>query len=158
MACAAPTPTGVRRSRAPSHAGRVEGLHAWRKRVKDLWYQERLLAAVCGPVVAGQVKDAHRLADLLGDDHDLAELREALTQGTVHAPVDLDAVVGLIDHRRDTLQAEALYVGARVYAETPAAFMRRMRLLWKAGRGQARAARMQRPVELADATRATHPD
>jgi CHAD domain-containing protein len=144
-------------SRAQSRRS-VREMHAWRKRVKDLWYHERLLAAVSGPVVAGQVKDAHRLADLLGDDHDLAVLHEALTQGRVHAPVDLDAVVGLIDHRRDALQTEALYIGARVYAEKPAAFMRRMRLLWKAGRSQARAARVQRPVKLADATRAPHPD
>jgi CHAD domain-containing protein len=143
-------------SRAQSRQS-IEGLHTWRKRVKDLWYQQRLLASVGGPVVAGQVKDAHRLADLLGDDHDLAVLREALTQGQVHAPVDLEAVVGLIDHRRETLQTDAFYVGARVYAEKPQAFIWRMRRLWKAGRDQARAARAQHPVELAEATRVPHP-
>jgi CHAD domain-containing protein len=157
--------TGLRRSytdgrkafaRAQSRRS-AEKLHTWRKRVKDLWYQERLLASVAGPVMAGQVKEAHRLADLLGDDHDLAVLRQALTPGKVQAPVDLDAVVGLIDHRRDTLQTEAFYVGARVYAEKPAAFIRRIRRLWKAGRDQARAARAQHPVELADATRLPHP-
>ena len=157
--------TGLRRSYTDGRSaftraqtGRsIEGLHAWRKRVKDLWYQERLLASVAGPVLAGQVKEAHRLADQLGDDHDLGVLREALTRGSVHAPVDLDAVVGLIDHRRDTLQTEALYVGARVYAEKPGAFIRRTRELWKAGRDQARAARAQHPVQLAEATRVPHP-
>ncbi len=142
-------------SRAQSRRS-ADDLHAWRKRVKDLWYQQRLLAATAGPVLAGQVKDAHRLADLLGDDHDLTVLRRVLT-GQVHAPVDAYAVVGLIDHRRRELQTEALYVGARVYAEKPAAFMRRMRRLWKAGRDQARAARVQRPVELAEATRGPYP-
>ncbi len=133
-------------------------LHAWRKRAKDLWYQERLLITAAGPTVAGHVKDVHLLADLLGDDHDLAVLRNALAHGQVRAPVDLDAVVGLIDHRRDELQTEALYLGARVYAETPKAYMRRMRRSWRAGRGRARAAVAQHPARLADATRVPDSD
>src|SRR5204863_158467 len=39
----------------------VEHLHEWRKRAKDLWYELRLLARVCGPAVRGQAKEAHRL-------------------------------------------------------------------------------------------------
>jgi CHAD domain-containing protein len=54
----------------------MEDLHAWRKRVKDLWYHERLLASTCGPTVRGHAKDLDRLSDLLGDDHDLAVLRQ----------------------------------------------------------------------------------
>jgi CHAD domain-containing protein len=120
--------------RARSRRG-AEELHAWRKRVKDLWYHQRLLAAVSGPVVKAQAKDAHLLADLLGDVHDLDVLRESLVQGRVDAPVDLDALVSLLDHRRDQLRTEALWVGVRVYAEKPKAFMKRMRRSWKAGRG-----------------------
>lgn len=134
-----------------------EGLHAWRRRVKDLWYEERLLATVAGPTVTGQVKDVHRLGDLLGDDHDLGVLRAALTGGAAPVPVDLDAVIELIDHRRGELQAEALRLGARVYAEKPGAFVRRMRTYWAAGRAQARAGRDERPAELAEAVRAPHP-
>jgi CHAD domain-containing protein len=132
-------------------------LHAWRKRAKDLWYQERLLSEICGPVVAGQAKDAHRLADLLGDDHDLGVLRDTLTRGAVHAPADIDAVVRLIDHRRHQLQSEAVYLGGRVYAEKPKAFIRRMHRSWTAGRGRAAAERDQHPGELAEATRAAPP-
>ncbi|HWE08271.1 MAG TPA: CHAD domain-containing protein [Solirubrobacteraceae bacterium] len=132
-------------------------LHAWRKRTKDLWYQERLLGEICGPAVAGQAKDAHHLADLLGDDHDLGGLRDTLTRGAVHAAADLDAVVRLIDHRRRQLQTEAFYLGDRVYAEKPKAFVRRMQRSWTAGRGRAAAERDQHPGELAEATRAAHP-
>jgi CHAD domain-containing protein len=134
-----------------------ETLHEWRKRVKDLWYQERLLAPVCGPAVGGHAKDAHRLADLLGDHHDLGVLRDALTRGTVSVPADLDAAVSLIDHRRQQLQTEAIHLGGRVYAEKPKAFLRRMRRSWAAGRGQAAADRDQHPIELAEATRTPHP-
>src|ERR1700733_10637342 len=56
----------------------MEDLHAWRKRVKDLWYHERLLASTCGPTVRGHAKDLDRLSELLGDDHDLAVLRQEL--------------------------------------------------------------------------------
>jgi CHAD domain-containing protein len=140
-----------RRVRSDPSMGNV---HAWRKRVKDLWYDERLLSELGGPGVAGHAKDAHRLADLLGDEHDLGVLRLTLSEGWVHAPADLDAVVALIDHRRSELQAEALELGRRVYAEPPKAFIRRMRRSWKAGYRRAAAARESRPADLATATRA----
>ena len=127
--------------------------HRWRKRVKDLWYQQRLLSDAAGPACVGQAKDAHRLADLLGDDHDLVVLRRALTDEPVHVPADLDAVVGLIDHRRLELRRQALALGGRVYAEKPKPFVRRMRAMWRAGRGQQTVAAEQRPAELAQATR-----
>jgi CHAD domain-containing protein len=57
-----------------------ENLHEWRKRVKDLWYELRLLTPACGPSVNGQAEEADRLADLLGDDHDLGVLRETLVE------------------------------------------------------------------------------
>ena len=60
--------------------GEMEDLHAWRKRVKDLWYHERLLAPTCGPTVRGHAKELDRLSDLLGDDRDFAILRQELTQ------------------------------------------------------------------------------
>jgi len=134
----------------------AEDLHAWRKRVKDLWYQERLLTPACGPTVAGHAKDAHGLADLLGDDHDLAVLRETLTAPTLAAPVDVDAVIELVDHRRAELQAEAIQVGKRIYAEKTKAFRRRVRRSWRAGRRAATGVLEQRPAELALATRTPH--
>lgn len=134
------------------HQPSLEDLHAWRKRVKDLWYQERLVAPICGPAIRGHAKDAHRLADLLGDDHDLGVLHETLTRDPLAVAVDLDAVVRLIDHRRAELQTEAIHVGERIYAEKPNAFRRRMRSSWNAGRAVARAPLEQHPAELAQLT------
>jgi CHAD domain-containing protein len=131
----------------------VTHLHEWRKRSKDLWYELRLLGPVCGHAVRGQAKDAHELSDLLGDDHDLAVLRQTLIQLGGDVPADLDAVLGLIDVRRDQLQTQALHVGERVYAEKPSAFRRRIHTCWRAGRSQARAARSRDPSQVADATR-----
>ncbi len=136
----------------------LENLHTWRKRVKDLWYQQRLLAPVCGPAIRGQAKDAHRLADRLGDDHDLGVLRETLRADHLEVTVDLPAVIALIDHRRAELQTEAIHIGERVYAEKPTAFRRRMRRSWLAGRAVTHAPFEQDPAELAHATRAVHAD
>jgi len=99
--------------------GDVEALHAWRKRAKDLWYQQRLLEEDWPAVLQAQAEEAHRLTELLGDHHDLAVLRNAL--GGEHA-----GVVGLIDGRSDELLAEALSLGHHLYAEKPKAFAHRM--------------------------------
>ena len=112
----------------------VENLHDWRKRAKDLWYHLRLLKPFSPAIIGGHADEAHRLADLLGDDHDLALLRETLLGGGGEVPVDVEAVIGLIEHRRDQLQAEAMQVGERLYAERPKAFRRRMHRYWKATR------------------------
>jgi CHAD domain-containing protein len=109
----------------------VENLHEWRKRVKDLWYHLRLLKSLSPGIIGGQADEADKLADLLGDDHDLAVLREA---------IDVDEVIGLIDHRRAQLQAQAIRIGERLYAEPPKAFARRMHRYWKVSRSRRRAA------------------
>ncbi|MGZ4193859.1 MAG: CHAD domain-containing protein [Solirubrobacteraceae bacterium] len=132
-----------------------EHLHEWRKRVKDHWYGLRLLAAVCGPAVHGEAKDAHALADLLGDDHDMAVLRERLPGVASDVAADVEAVLGLLDHRRAQLQAQAMALGERVYADRPKAFVRRIRVSWRAGRRQHREARQRNPADLAEATRST---
>jgi len=100
--------------------GDVEALHAWRKRAKDLWYQQRLLEEDWPVVLRAQAAEAHRLTELLGDHHDLAVLRDSL-DGEEHADV-----VELIDARSAELLTEALALGHHLYAERPKAFARRM--------------------------------
>jgi CHAD domain-containing protein len=109
----------------------VERLHEWRKRTKDLWYHLRLLKPFAPGIVGGYADDAHALSDLLGDDHDLAVLREAVRARAGELAVDLDAVLELIGHRREQLQSDAMRLGERVYAERPGALRRRLRRYWK---------------------------
>ena len=124
-----------RRGRTALEAAREdptsENFHEWRKRAKDLWYHLRMLMPLSPGIVGGQADEAHELADLLGDDHDLAVLREALEGGAGAVPADVDAVIGLLDHRRAQLQAKALLVGERLYAESPKAFGRRLHGYWR---------------------------
>lgn len=133
----------------------VERLHEWRKRAKDHWYHLRLLTPIAPGTMKGQAKDAHLLSDLLGDDHDLAVLRDTLRAAGPALPVDLDAVIALLDHRRGQLQAQAMLLGERLYAEKPKAFRRRIHAYWKAWRAEAKTSSAEHPADVAELTR--HP-
>jgi CHAD domain-containing protein len=113
----------------------VEALHEWRKRVKDLWYQHTLLRPLWPPVMQAVGDQAHELADRLGDDHDLAMLGGWVRDHTDAGPEFFDAV----DRRRAELQADAMALGARLYADKPSAYVRRLRSLWKAAPSSVRA-------------------
>jgi CHAD domain-containing protein len=93
-------------------------LHEWRKRVKDLWYQERLLQGSWPNVMKAQAKEAKKLSKLLGEDHDLAVLAEH---------VDDPQLLELIEQRRAELLERSRDLGRRIYAERPKAFARRAR-------------------------------
>ena len=123
---------GFRVARAEPGA---EALHEWRKRVKDLWYHHTLLRAIWPPVMTAIGDEAHELSDRLGDDHDVVVLA-AWVRGHLEPPAEFsEAVI----RRRDELQADAFALGARVYAEKPSAYMRRMRELWSASETRVRA-------------------
>lgn len=111
-----------RRARAAFAAADADpsatNLHEWRKRVKDLWYQQRLLEDAWPGVLKAQAGEAKALSKLLGHDHDLVALRER---------VDDDDVRRLIDRRRAELLDEARALGRRIFAERPKAFRRRLR-------------------------------
>lgn len=105
-------------------------LHEWRKRVKDLWYQQALIGDAWPAVLGAQAQEAKDLSQLLGDDHDLWELEALLRDPDGPArqvPADTDALLPLVAERRAELQAAARAAGARVFAETPKAFGRRIR-------------------------------
>ena len=102
----------------------VEPMHEWRKRVKDLWYHQRLLRKAWKEPLKALAEESHRLADLLGDEHDLAMLSDRLAE--LPETVDTETFRMLIAERRAELQQEALQLGRLVYAEKPKAYGRRL--------------------------------
>lgn len=112
-----------------------EAVHEWRKRVKDLWYHLRLVRNAKKSVLGDAADEAHELSDLLGDNHDLAVLRDdAVERRELFAAGDLEKLLTSISERQDELAADALALGERVYAEKPRAFERRIRSYWKSWR------------------------
>ncbi|MEA2126943.1 MAG: hypothetical protein QOI80_3725 [Solirubrobacteraceae bacterium] len=110
---------GRREYRRSRRDATVEGLHEWRKRVKDLWYHARLLEAAWPEAFAAIADAAHSLSDLLGDDHDLGVLAEQVGH-------DEPELYLRCHRRRAELQDEAFDLGARLYVEKPRAFARRI--------------------------------
>jgi CHAD domain-containing protein len=126
---------GRRDFRAVRSSPSVEGLHEWRKRVKELWYQHTLLRSLWPPVMRAVGDEAHELARRLGEDHDLALLAEWVREHAEAEPGFFEAV----ERRRFELQADAMSLGARIYADNPGSYTRRLRRLWKASRAFIRA-------------------
>lgn len=110
----------ARARRHPSAAG----LHEWRKQAKYLWYQLELAGSLCSCPMKDLADRTHRLADCLGDDHDLVVLRDQVARhpGTFSDLESQRLLVTLIDRRRAKLLGSALRLGQHVYQERPREF------------------------------------
>lgn len=109
----------------------VEALHRWRSRVKSLDHHQRLLRGLWPAGQRPLRKTAKTLAQVLGDDHDLAVLRDALLgeRWSISA-IDRDLVVSMIDADRLRLQVEARELGGFLYADEPGVWVARHGAWW----------------------------
>jgi len=111
----------------------VENLHEWRKHAKYLWHGIQLLE----PAWTGDEKElgdqVHNLTRLLGENHDLAVLRQMLGADPLayggHGV--LENLFSLIKRRRENLEQQAFVLGRSIYADTPTVFTKRMGRSWK---------------------------
>ncbi len=108
-------------------------VHGFRKRAKDLWYELRLLAGAWPALLEPSAEQLHELTELLGSHHDLALLAEDLDT-RVGVVTEREAIRALIGRRQEELLEAALALGARVYAEKPKRFRRRLRAYWRVWR------------------------
>lgn len=114
----------------------TDNLHELRKRVKYHWYHERLLRNTWPAMMKAERRAADGLADLLGDEHDLAVLQQTIDNepDRFGEEPDRQALAELIAQRRRQLQAEVWPLAARVFAESPKARARRFKHYWKVWR------------------------
>jgi CYTH domain-containing protein/CHAD domain-containing protein len=117
----------MRRTAAEPSAANV---HQWRKRVKDLWYQLRILEVATPKKLRGRIEVADRLADALGYHHDLAVLRSDLLLRDLPT-VSRPPLVAVIAQRQQELEEEAFDLGDRLYVEKPKRFGKQMRRAWR---------------------------
>ncbi|MEA2332270.1 MAG: hypothetical protein QOH58_2408 [Thermoleophilaceae bacterium] len=133
---------GRRDWRAARKLPTAERMHEWRKRVKDLWYAYSLLQDTWKPVVRALADEAHELSDRLGDDHDLAVLRDWAHEHSAALDGGDPVLRGfdvIVESRRGELRDEAFAYGARLYADKPGAFVARLEGWWSASARAARA-------------------
>lgn len=97
--------------------------HSWRRRVKDHWYQVRLFAPH-HRTLAARARSLRRLETDLGDDHDLAVLRDILLgEPEKFGRARTTAIVlGCIEKRQHTLRRLALRRSRRLFAARPRRF------------------------------------
>jgi CHAD domain-containing protein len=105
-----------------------ENFHAWRKRVKDIWYQLRILQPLNRVVLTEMAHDAEVLGELLGREHDLDFLWTRLEKESSDEALrdELAQLEKLIGKRGKRLRTNALELGRRFYAEPAKAFAKRI--------------------------------
>lgn len=123
---------GLRGARAWTTAA-PEDFHDWRKRVKYLWLQLRLLAPAAPDEIGAMADRAKALADILGEDHDLAELQALLdAQPDLAGPEGAEPLARLARARSGGLRDQARPLYEALYAERPGAFGKRIQKAWEA--------------------------
>lgn len=104
--------------------------HAWRRAVKAHRYQLRVLSSWAPRELAPRTADLGRLAELLGDEHDLTMLRRTLRANRFWFGDESETyyeVIRRIDQQRREKRLQALPLGEQLFAERPRDLARRMR-------------------------------
>lgn len=109
-----------------------EAFHEWRKRSKDLRYALELASAARPKSSLDRLADqAHSLANLLGDDHDQAVLRQTLEGLEAANHVDhLHSLLDLIERRRAGLHAESIALGNQLLKRRADQFIEHVKDEW----------------------------
>jgi CHAD domain-containing protein len=123
---------GRKRIREAAHEPTTESFHEARKRVKDLWHATQIVRPAAPKKLKRLSKRAHHLADLLGDDHDLAVLRDYVERNPQAFADESSrgALLAVLDRRREALQRKALKLGAQLYDQSPKRFVRGIERGW----------------------------
>jgi hypothetical protein len=94
-------------------------LHEWRKQVQYLWHALQILRQLQSRAPPKLVGLARRLADYLGEEHDLALLQSSVVAfARSHEQVS-EPLLAAIERRRRTLQSKVMAAGKRLYAARP---------------------------------------
>jgi CHAD domain-containing protein len=105
--------------------------HEMRKRVKDLWYQVRLIRTMwpgIGKLHEDSLKD---LESWLGDDHNLVLLRAGIdTEPSAYGSTKVvDLVLDLVDRHQKKLRDDAIESAAKFYTDKPREYIEHVKHL-----------------------------
>lgn len=112
--------------------------HEWRKAIKALWYQLRLIEDA-GPIVAQHVKALDAAQTALGDDHNITVLCAYLS-GTHSAAYDSNELKRFFksaEQRQRELRRRATAAARTIYRPSSRAYVQRIKRAWRTARRKA---------------------
>ncbi len=115
-----------------------EAFHDWRKTLQRHWRHMQLLSPCWPSELSARVELSRNLSQILGDDHDLAQLVRLVSAPTMvfANPEDTAAFVKRCRRRQKTLRREAQSRGARLFVEQAKPFVERIEAYWTAAAAQ----------------------
>jgi CHAD domain-containing protein len=126
-----------------------EAFHDWRKTLQRHWRHMQLLAPCWPSELSARVELSRNLSQILGDDHDLAQLCKLVSAPTMvfASPEDTAAFLKRCRRRQKSLRREAETRGARLFVERSKPFVDRIEAYWAAA---AQGAKRVPPRPVAD--------
>jgi CHAD domain-containing protein len=109
----------------------AENFHVWRRRVKDHWFQVRLIESRCGNRLVAYERRLEALDDCLGEYHNFALMRTILSAEMTVSRDETARRLRIIRRYQGELRRQARALGARIYNEKPRHFVRRVHALWR---------------------------
>jgi CHAD domain-containing protein len=109
--------------------------HEWRKTIKALWYQLRLLEDG-GAMIRRQIRALHRAETCLGDEHNVVVLCAELSKdaSVCPGPIDVDRLALAADRYQCELRQKALASARPVYRRKSRDYVRAIERAWKTAR------------------------
>jgi len=127
-------------------SGSDEDFHEWRKTLQHHWRHMQLLTPCWPSELSARVEAARALSQILGDDHDIALLRQLVSAPTMvfASPEDTAAFLKRCRNRHKALRQDARMRGERLFAERSRPFVERIEAYWLAA-----AQRAEKPAIIA---------
>ena len=114
---------------------RADDFHRWRKQIKSLWYELRLLERA-GPRVGRDVQALHQAESWLGDDHNVVVLCAALAQdGSQHgSPISAAELKAAADRYHAQMRQQAIKSVRHIYTRKSGRYVRDLKRAWRTWR------------------------
>ena len=127
---------------------RALDFHEWRKSMKALWYELRLLER-CDAGIRNDVRTLHDAETLLGDDHNLVLLCAEISKDA--SLCDREELQRVVERDQADLRERAAARTERIYNQRPRRYLLRIKQAWRNWRRRARRGRGSRGSRAAAA-------